>query len=248
MAKNNVQSVSYLLSMQVITPQVIPKPQNQSWHKFTWKSYTNIKHKIKKKLVPLVSLLLKKHTRLGHAGIVDHSVNFIVMREDLLEATFQRREHLYFNKPPQGFLTWNKKTKIKTQNHMTGKLHCTQNGVPKAWLFHQKDFFTPVQTPTRPLTVTLFVHAINLVSLRNNCLCYTQKVTLLPIFQNIIIKSWREVQIRRPHSFYIASILRCAGLKLTYRTCINQVSIWCHFVYLMHGLISLFCIFSPPTQ
>ena len=35
MAKNNIQSVSYLLCMQVIKPQIIPKPQNQSWHKFT---------------------------------------------------------------------------------------------------------------------------------------------------------------------------------------------------------------------
>ena len=29
-AKNNVQSVSYLLCTQVITPQIIQKPQNQS--------------------------------------------------------------------------------------------------------------------------------------------------------------------------------------------------------------------------
>ena len=33
-AKNNVQSVSYLLCMQVIKPQIIQKPKNQSWHKF----------------------------------------------------------------------------------------------------------------------------------------------------------------------------------------------------------------------
>ena len=30
MPKNNVQSVSYLLCMQVIKPQIIQKPQNQS--------------------------------------------------------------------------------------------------------------------------------------------------------------------------------------------------------------------------
>ena len=32
-AKNNVQSVCYLLCMQVIKPQTIRQPQNQSWHK-----------------------------------------------------------------------------------------------------------------------------------------------------------------------------------------------------------------------
>ena len=35
MVKNNVQSGSYLLCTQVIKPQIIHKPQNQSWHKFT---------------------------------------------------------------------------------------------------------------------------------------------------------------------------------------------------------------------
>ena len=34
-AKNNVQFVSYLLCTQVIKPKIIPKPQNQSWQKFT---------------------------------------------------------------------------------------------------------------------------------------------------------------------------------------------------------------------
>ena len=38
------------------------------------KTYTNIGHKIFEELVPSVSPLLKKHIRLGHAGIVDHSV------------------------------------------------------------------------------------------------------------------------------------------------------------------------------
>ena len=38
------------------------------------KTYTNIKHKILEELVPLVSPLLKKYIRLGHADIVDHSI------------------------------------------------------------------------------------------------------------------------------------------------------------------------------
>ena len=75
-AKNNVQSVSYLLCTQVIKPQIINKPQNQSWHKFTQnKTYTNIEHKIFEELVSSIPTLLKKHIRLGHAGIVDHSVD-----------------------------------------------------------------------------------------------------------------------------------------------------------------------------
>ena len=74
MAKNNVQSGSHLLCTQTIN-----KPQNQSWHKFTWnKTYTNIGHKIFEELVPSVSPLLKKHIRLGHVGIVDHSVDLSI--------------------------------------------------------------------------------------------------------------------------------------------------------------------------
>ena len=42
------------------------------------KTYTNIGHKIFEELVPSVSPLLKKHVRLGHAGIVDHSVNLSI--------------------------------------------------------------------------------------------------------------------------------------------------------------------------
>ena len=34
-AKNSVQFVSYLPHKQVIKPQILPKPQNLSWHKFT---------------------------------------------------------------------------------------------------------------------------------------------------------------------------------------------------------------------
>ena len=40
--------------------------------------YTNIGHKIFEELVPSVSPLLKKHIRLGHAAIVDHSVDLSI--------------------------------------------------------------------------------------------------------------------------------------------------------------------------
>ena len=36
--------------------------------------YTNIRHKFFEVLVPSVLPLLKEHIRLGHAGIIDHSV------------------------------------------------------------------------------------------------------------------------------------------------------------------------------
>ena len=42
------------------------------------KTYTNIGHKIFEELVPSVSSLLKKHTRIGHAGIVDHYVDLSI--------------------------------------------------------------------------------------------------------------------------------------------------------------------------
>ena len=42
------------------------------------KTYTNIGHKSFEELVPSVSPLLKKHIRLGHAGIVDHSVDLSI--------------------------------------------------------------------------------------------------------------------------------------------------------------------------
>ena len=42
------------------------------------KTYTNIGHNIFKELVPSVSPPLKKHIRLGHAGIVDHSVDLSI--------------------------------------------------------------------------------------------------------------------------------------------------------------------------
>ena len=84
MAKNNVQSVSYLLCTQVIKPQIIQKPPNQScaqiyikqnihehrtqnFRKISPFGITHVKKKIK-----------KKHIRLGHAGIVDHSVDLSI--------------------------------------------------------------------------------------------------------------------------------------------------------------------------
>ena len=42
------------------------------------KTYTNIRHKTFEELVPSVSPLLKKHIRLGHAGIVDLSVDLSI--------------------------------------------------------------------------------------------------------------------------------------------------------------------------
>ena len=85
MAENNVQSGSYLLYTQATKKQTIHKPQNQPWHKLTQnKTHTNIRQKIPEELVPLVSPLLKKHTRLGHAGIVDHSVDLFRSVENLL--------------------------------------------------------------------------------------------------------------------------------------------------------------------
>ena len=41
-------------------------------------TYTNIRHIFFEELVPSVLLLLKKHIRLGHAGIVDHSVDLSI--------------------------------------------------------------------------------------------------------------------------------------------------------------------------
>ena len=60
--------------MQVFKPQII-KTQKISPDTNFQKTYTNIKHKIFKELVPSVLPLLKKHTRLGHTGLVDHSVD-----------------------------------------------------------------------------------------------------------------------------------------------------------------------------
>ena len=48
------------------------------------KQNINIKHKFFEELVPSVSPLLKKHIRLGHAGIVDHSIDLSIA--DFLKA------------------------------------------------------------------------------------------------------------------------------------------------------------------
>ena len=42
------------------------------------KTYTNNRQNFFEELVPSVSPLLKKHIRLGHAGIVDHSVDLSI--------------------------------------------------------------------------------------------------------------------------------------------------------------------------
>ena len=42
------------------------------------KRYTDIEHNIFEELVPSVLPLLKKHVRLGHASIVNHSVNLSI--------------------------------------------------------------------------------------------------------------------------------------------------------------------------
>ena len=44
----------------------------------TKNTLVNIGHKIFEELVPSVLLLLKKHIRLGHAGITDHSVDLSI--------------------------------------------------------------------------------------------------------------------------------------------------------------------------
>ena len=61
MAKNNVQSGSYLLCTQVIKPQTIQKNTKSVMIQiYINKTYTNIGHKIFEELVPSASHLLKK--------------------------------------------------------------------------------------------------------------------------------------------------------------------------------------------
>ena len=65
--------------MQIIKPQIIQKPQNQSCTQIHMKQNdTNIEHKFFEELVPLVSPLLKQHIRLGHTGIMDHSIDLSI--------------------------------------------------------------------------------------------------------------------------------------------------------------------------
>ena len=76
MAKNNVQSVSYLLCTQVIKPQIIHKIRHdtnlhkQNIHKHRTQNF--------RRTSPFGITLLKRHIRLGHAGIVDHSVHLSI--------------------------------------------------------------------------------------------------------------------------------------------------------------------------
>ena len=42
------------------------------------KAYAKVIHKFYEELVPLVLPLLKKHLRLGHSGIADHSVDLLI--------------------------------------------------------------------------------------------------------------------------------------------------------------------------
>ena len=58
--------------MQVVKTTNYPKTAKSV------KTCTNIKHNIFEELVPSVSPLLKKHIRLGHDGIVDHSVDLSI--------------------------------------------------------------------------------------------------------------------------------------------------------------------------
>ena len=60
MAKNNVQSVSYLLCTQVSKPEIAENPQYQSCTQIYVKQNINIEHKFFEELVPSVSPLLQK--------------------------------------------------------------------------------------------------------------------------------------------------------------------------------------------
>ena len=93
MAKNIVQSGSYLLCTQVIKPQIIQKPQNQSCTQIYMKQ--NI-HKHRTQNFQRISPLLKKHIRLGHAGIVDHSVDLSI--PDFFLSTKERNGQKQFKK------------------------------------------------------------------------------------------------------------------------------------------------------
>ena len=64
------------------------------------KTYTNTKQKFFEELVPLVLPLLKKLIRLGHAGIVDHSVDlpipdFFLKYEKGMDTSNKKEKKLY---------------------------------------------------------------------------------------------------------------------------------------------------------
>ena len=81
-AKNKLQFASWLFCThwQVIKPQNSLKSKKSVLTQIYIKQniHTNIKHKIFKELVPSVLPLLKKYIRLGHAGIVEHSVDLSI--------------------------------------------------------------------------------------------------------------------------------------------------------------------------
>ena len=74
MAKTNVQSVSARKSSN----HKLSINHKISHDTNLYKTYTNIGHKFFEELVLSVSPLLKKSIRLGHAGIVDHSVDLSI--------------------------------------------------------------------------------------------------------------------------------------------------------------------------
>ena len=78
----NLSPIS-LPSTEVIKPQIIQKQQNQSWHKCTeniHRHQTNFFLRISPfGIAPVKTIYIqKKHITLGHAGIVNHSVDLSI--------------------------------------------------------------------------------------------------------------------------------------------------------------------------
>ena len=70
-AENNVQSVSYLLSTQVVKPQIMHKKNtNQCKHKFTEKIHKHQTQNFRRTSPFGIAPVKKAHIRLGHDGIV----------------------------------------------------------------------------------------------------------------------------------------------------------------------------------
>ena len=72
-SSNNKLSINHKISPHTNLHETYISPDTNSH-----KTYTNIEHKIFEELVPSVSPLLKKQIRLGHIGIVDHSVDLSI--------------------------------------------------------------------------------------------------------------------------------------------------------------------------
>ena len=68
-------SLSPIYSARKSSNHILSKTHKISPDTNLQKTYTNIKYKIVEKLVPSVK---KKHVWLGHAGIVDHSVDLSI--------------------------------------------------------------------------------------------------------------------------------------------------------------------------